>query len=125
MNKKSPPRKTKLREYREELFKKITWVIFIVECKDGTYYGGMARDLRKELIFINDFRKGFYFYNHPERVPVKLLYQENCPFKEANAKFKYLRTMNRRLKTKLITTNKWPYGGAWKEFAEKNPEYLK
>lgn len=125
MAEKRPHRMTKLGEYRARLYKKITWVIYIVECADGTYYGGMVQDLEEQLHFINNDRKGFYFNTHPERVPVMLRYEENIPFKEAHAKFKYLRKMNKRLKKKLIETKRWPYGGTWKVFAENNPHYLK
>lgn len=121
---KIPRRFTKLGEYRAKLYKKITWIIYLVECQDGTYFGGMTKNLAKDIHLINNYRKGKYFSCNPERVPVKLIYKEHVPFKEANAKFTYLKKMNHRLREKLVTTNRWPYGGAWKEFAEKNPRYL-
>jgi len=121
----NPFKKNRMKEYREELYKKITWTIFIVRCADGTYFGGMDRNLKRRLTLINVFRKGYYFSTHPERLPVELMYKERVPFREANAKFIYLKEMNQRLKLKLIRTKVWPYGGAWKEFIEKNPQYLK
>lgn len=124
MNIKSSSIKSPSRVYRDDYYKKITWTIFIVKCADGTYFGGLTQNLEEELIFINDFRRGYYFNTHPERVPVKLQYEEHVPFREATAKSQYLKKMNRRLKKKLIATHEWPYGGAWKEFAEKNPQYL-
>ena len=121
-----PRRLTKLEEYRANLYKKITWVIFIVRCKDGTYYGGMTRNLKKELLLINVFRKGFYFNTHPERVPVELMYKERAPFKEANAKYTYLRDdMNQRLKKKLIATKVWPYGGGLENICRKEPSLFR
>ena len=125
MDEKRPRRMTKLEEYRTRLYKRITWVIYIVECADGTYYGGMTQNLEKQLLLINNNREGFYFSTHPERVPVTLRYEENIPFKEAHAKFKYLKEMSRRLRKKLIETKRWPFGGAWREFAINNPHYLK
>ena len=99
--------------------KNIGWTVFIVECADTTYYTGIARDMKKALVEINVFRKGRYFCNHPERVPVSIIYREDhVPFREAYAKLSYMRKMNRRQKKKLINTNQWPVGGAWKEFVE-------
>ncbi len=124
MSEKSPFKKTRLEEYREKLYKKITWIIYIVRCADDTYFGGMTRNLKEDLELINVHRRGKYFSKNPERLPVELVYHEYVPFKEAMAKFNYLKKMNKRLKLKLIRTKVWPYGGAWKEFAENNPEYL-
>jgi len=114
-----------LREYKKALLKKLGWSIFIVECVDGSYVGGMTRNMKKELIYINVFRKGTHFCNHPERVPVKVVYQEtSVPWKEAIAKYHYLREMTKRLRKKLIDTKKWPYGGTWRKFLEDNPGYV-
>lgn len=95
----------------------IGWTLFIVECADKTYYTGMTRDLNKALIEINILREGIYFNKHPERIPVEVVFAEkNVPFKEAYAKYQYLREMNRYLREKLIRTKKWPFGGPWKEY---------
>jgi len=95
------------------------WVVFIVQCKDGTYFSGFGRFLDEKLDKINQ-RKGYYFSTHPERFPVKVVYtEERLPFREAFAKYQYLRKMERIAKEKLITTKKWPIGGAWREFLRK------
>jgi len=78
-----------------------------MECVDGTYYGGMTRDLEKETAEINVIKSG-YFFRHPEKAPVKVVFKDlNLPFREAFAKKCYLMDMNRRQRKKLIDTKKW------------------
>jgi hypothetical protein len=78
----------------------------------------MCRDLGRELVEKYG-RKGVWFSLHPERLPIKIMFSEgHLHIKEAMAKFLYAREMNRMLKTKLIKTKKWPYGGSWRIFEE-------
>ena len=94
------------------------WTVYIMECADKTWHVGYCRDLARELMKKYS-RKGLWFNQHPERLPVKLLFTEKrLPFREAFAKYLYAREMNRKLKTKLISTKKWPYGGSWRIFEE-------
>jgi putative endonuclease len=87
--------------------KNIGWTVFIAECSDGTYYGGWTRDIVKELAEINVLKKG-YFIRHPERTPVKVVFEDNnLPFREAFSKYSYLMEMNRRVRKSLIETKKW------------------
>jgi putative endonuclease len=98
----------------------VEWTIYILECADGTYSVGFCRDLRVRLKEIAAGEGSQYFLNRPDRLPVKLLYEEpGLPFREAYAKFRYLRTMPRRLKEKLIYKKKWPLGGELKEFLKR------
>ena len=61
-----------------------------------------------------------YVWRWPERIPVKLVFNEQISdFREAYAKTRYLRQMNRKLRKKLIETKKWPLGGPWKEYIKK------
>lgn len=101
-----------------------SWIIVIVECADGTYYSNMCQDIRKQLWEIQN-RQGVYFSKHPERLPVTVVFkEENLPFKEAYAKLKYLRGMNRSIKERMVKTQKWPAGKAIYEFfrEEQNNE---
>ena len=126
MHVKNPFRDKSIKAYKNSLLKRIGWTLFIVECADKTYSVGFTRDLNKELAYINLFRRGRHFCNHPERVPVKVVWKEtSVPWREAKAKYSYLVEMNRKLKKKLIYTKKWPYGGPWKKFKEENPDYFK
>jgi len=82
----------------------------------------MARDMKRELYELNVARKGVYFYDHPERTPVSVVFQERVPFREAYAKLCYLRNMNKCYKKTLIATKKWPIGGALRKFIESGHE---
>jgi predicted GIY-YIG superfamily endonuclease len=97
------------------------WSLYILECADGLYFTGMARNLVKEGLTSIDIPSNVFFEGHPERFPLKLVFQENnVPFKEALAKFRYMRKMNRKLKKKLIETKRWPMGGEWLAFLLEN-----
>jgi predicted GIY-YIG superfamily endonuclease len=98
-----------LKAYR---LRNIGWSVYIVECKNKVYYAGMARNIKKELAQINVLKKGRYFNKqHPERVPVTVVFEEkNLPFREAYAKFSYLKGLNRVQREKLIRTKKWNSG---------------
>jgi len=96
--------------------KKFGWYLFIFECADGTYYSGFCQDVDRKEREINS-GVGIYFSKHPERLPVKLVFEDQClVFQEAYAKSRYLKEMNRKLKKKLILDKKWPVGGAWEKF---------
>lgn len=98
------------------------WLVFIVECADGTFYTDMDIDIRRKLYKINNM-EGIYFSKHPERLPVKVVFkEEGLSFKEAYTKFQYLRSMNRKLKKKLIETKKWPAGKIIWEYLKNNEE---
>jgi predicted GIY-YIG superfamily endonuclease len=86
----------------------IGWSIYLVECADKSYFAGMTRNMKKELNKINVLREGKYFNKHPERIPVTIVFEDkNLPFREAYAKYCYLKDMNRRQRTKLIKLKKW------------------
>jgi predicted GIY-YIG superfamily endonuclease len=97
----------------------VGWTVFFLECMDKTLYAGMTRNLEKELIEIRIFRKGVYFGKHPDRLPVTVVFKEmNLTFKEAHAKLKFMRKMNKTMKNRLIETKKWPIGGSLKKLIE-------
>jgi len=97
----------------------IGWTIFFLKCADETLYAAMTRNLKKELIEIRMFRKGIYFGKRPDRFPVVVVFkEENLTFKEAYAKLKFMRKMNKNMKNRLVETKKWPIGGSLKEFIE-------
>lgn len=45
--------------------------VYVVECKDGSYYTGVTADLEKR---INEHNSGFYKGYTSSRLPVKLVY---------------------------------------------------
>ena len=91
----------------KDRIKRMGWTVYLVECIDGTYHGGMARDLEKEMVEINVIKSG-WFFRHQDKTPVKVVFQDpNLPFREAFAKKCYLIDMNRRQRRKLIQSQKW------------------
>ncbi len=88
------------------------YTVFIVQCADGSYFSGMCRELKSRLNEINkEMKGGSYFTAHPERLPVKPVFSENnLIFKEAYFKTRYLRTLTRRYRERLIKTGRWPLG---------------
>lgn len=100
--------------------------VYIMEGADGSYYTGICSspDIEKELekateAKIKHFRK-------PGRIPAKIIFkEEHLHFKEAYLKFKYLRTMKRSSRKKLIDTKKWPAGKMLEPLIlEKMQKYL-
>jgi predicted GIY-YIG superfamily endonuclease len=110
---------------KKAILKRVGWTIYILECADKTYYAGMVRSFRMQNVLDNIGKlKGIYFSKNPERLPVKIVYEEyGLPFREALAKSDYLKLMNRRQRTKLIMTNKWHIGGPWREYLENKGRY--
>lgn len=47
------------------------YFVYIVECKDGSYYSGVTSGLEKR---INEHNLGFYKEYTSSRLPVKLVY---------------------------------------------------
>ena len=100
-------------ERRDILLKGVGWTIFIASCSDGSFYSGMTRNIRKELIELNKLKKGSYIASRPELLPLKVIYkEEHLPFREAFAKHCYLRDCNRTAKLNVIKNKEicctWP-----------------
>jgi len=90
------------------IFKKMGWCVYIMECADKSYYIGMARDVNKELKFLNEVHPDKHLNPIYGRLPLKIIYAEkNRPFREAFAKYSYLKTLNRVQRQKIIDTGKW------------------
>ena len=51
------------------------WAVYILKCKDGTFYTGIAKDVEKRLQAHNDGKGAKYTRT---RRPVSLLYRESC-----------------------------------------------
>lgn len=84
-------------------------IVYILECADGSYFTGMCSKLEEGLKRLAGGK--VRHFKNPERFPVTVVFkEEHLPFLEAFLKFKYLRSMNRLLRKKLIDTKKWPAG---------------
>jgi len=94
----------------------IGWTVYLVRCADGSYYGNLCKNMNRELANIK-LQKGIYFSRHPERLPVEIVFkEERLPFKEAYAKSKYLKEMNKKMRERMLRKKMWPIGGSWKKY---------
>ena len=90
--------------------KKIGWHVYMLECSDGTFFGGLAKYLDKSLERVG--KKSHHFTHHPEKLPFKLVFIESdLNFREAYAKFRYLMSMNRR--QRLLLLKKKRFNNSW------------
>ncbi|RJP27618.1 MAG: GIY-YIG nuclease family protein [Candidatus Omnitrophota bacterium] len=55
--------------------KKDKWCVYILECKDGSLYTGITKDLEKR---INQHNRGAGCRYTKYRFPVRMLYNESC-----------------------------------------------
>ncbi len=109
------------KEFRKILAIVSGWSIFILECADGSLFSGMARSVTREIATINTVKSGIYFSTHPDRLPVKLIYEEaHLCFPEAYVKFRYLRDMNKTMKKRLMRKKTWPIAGPYKAYFLEN-----
>lgn len=76
------------------------WVVYILECKDGTLYTGITDDLQRRLRAHNSGKGAKYTRG---RGPVKLRYQECCAGQgEALRRERQIKSLSRGDKWKLI-----------------------
>ncbi|MCP1102370.1 putative endonuclease [Aequitasia blattaphilus] len=74
--------------------------IYVLECKDGSYYTGWTTDVQKRLKAHQEGSGAKYTRG---RGPLKLVYQESFETKEEAMKREYeIKQMSRRDKEKLI-----------------------
>ena len=74
--------------------------IYIVECRDGTYYTGYTNDVKKRIIAHNEGKGAKYTRG---RRPVVLKYQESYQTKsEAMSREYNIKKLSREEKQKLI-----------------------
>ncbi|ORU00135.1 putative endonuclease [Anaerovibrio sp. JC8] len=77
---------------------------YILECADGTLYTGYTTDMEKRLACHNSGKGSKYTRG---RLPVKVVYLEECPDKEAAMSREWhIKKMSRDQKLQLIEENK-------------------
>lgn len=77
--------------------------VYIIECRDGTYYTGYTNDIKKRIKAHNDGKGAKYTIG---RRPVKLRYQESYKTKGEALKREYLiKQLTRLEKQKLFSKN--------------------
>lgn len=83
--------------------KDTAYFVYILECSDGTYYTGIAKELQKRVGEHNGAEKGAKYTR--TRRPVALAYSKKCKDKGTALKREIeIKKLTRKEKTKLITT---------------------
>ncbi|MBI3999161.1 MAG: GIY-YIG nuclease family protein [Candidatus Omnitrophica bacterium] len=80
------------------------WFLYILECKGGSLYTGITKDLTRRLKMHNSGQASHYT---SARRPVKLLYQESCAGRvQALVRECEVKSFSRHEKEELILTKK-------------------
>jgi putative endonuclease len=80
------------------------WLVYILECSDGTYYTGITNDLDKRLAAHNEGNGAKYTR---VRRPVRLMVSFEATDRSAASKEEYrIKQLTRKEKEKLIKENK-------------------
>lgn len=78
------------------------WYIYVLECRDGSFYTGMTNNLEKRQETHNQGKASRYTR---ARLPVKLLYSETFRSRAAAQKRECeIKSLNRKEKEKLVYT---------------------
>ena len=79
------------------------YVVYLLECADGTLYTGVTTDMARRLTEHNEGAKGAKYTR--ARRPVKVVYQETCASRsEAQKREAALKSLPRTAKLALCTT---------------------
>lgn len=80
--------------------RELVYFVYILKCKDGTYYTGYTNDIEKRLRAHNEGKGAKYTRC---RVPVELLYSESYELKGSALKREYaIKKLTRKQKEALI-----------------------
>ncbi|MCK5196267.1 MAG: GIY-YIG nuclease family protein [Desulfobulbaceae bacterium] len=79
------------------------WYVYMVQCRDGSLYTGIAKDLEKRIKEHNSGSTGAKYTR--SRRPVHLVYQEKVPSRSAAAKREYDIKQMTTVKKKLLIGN--------------------
>ena len=76
------------------------WWVYIVECNDGTYYTGIALDIRARMAKHESGKGSKYIRS---RLPIRLLWQSECGTRALASKEEYrIKQLSKKDKRKLI-----------------------
>ena len=79
----------------------MSYIVYILECNDGTLYTGITKDMQKRLLEHNSSQKGAKYTK--ARRPVKLMYSEKSQDRSSASKREYvLKKLSRDEKLRLI-----------------------
>lgn len=82
------------------------WVVYMLECKDGSYYTGITNEIQRRIEEHNDSSPKSKAARYTRaRQPVKLIYTQNCENrKEASKREFAIKKLSRVQKEKIITS---------------------
>lgn len=76
------------------------WFLYVVKCKDTSLYTGITTDITRRLKEHNSKKGAFYVKN---KLPVKLVYQEDMPNQSAARKREVeIKRLTRKEKLELV-----------------------
>jgi len=83
------------------------WVVYMLECYDGTYYTGITNDLERRITEHNDSSPKSKAARYTRaRQPVQIIYSEKCENrKEASKREFAIKKLSRSQKEKLILSS--------------------
>jgi predicted GIY-YIG superfamily endonuclease len=82
------------------------WCLYLVKCADGTLYTGITNDLRRRIDQHNNGTASRYTRS---RLPVALVYREECRDKSGALKKEYrVKSLSRRAKEEYISRKSRP-----------------
>ena len=80
------------------------WFLYIIQCRNGELYVGIAKDVEKRVKEHNTTRKCRYTRF---RKPVRLIYSEHCDdYAQARKRERAVKKFSRKKKFALIETSK-------------------
>lgn len=89
---------------KERRGRKETWFIYVLRCKDDTFYTGVTKDIDRRLKMHNNGKASRYTRT---RRPVALIYQEKARGRaKALVRECAIKAMSRKIKEKLIKGKK-------------------
>lgn len=81
----------------------VSWVVYMLRCKDGSLYTGSTNHLEKRVHAHNHLKSAAKYTR--ARRPVELVYKENCAtLAEARSREAALKRLTREEKLTLITS---------------------
>lgn len=84
----------------------VAWYVYVLECADGSFYTGIAKDVHARLKQHNGGKGAAYTRSHG---PVKLIYQETCADRSAALIREWeVKRLGRKGKEKLVAAARKP-----------------
>jgi len=84
----------------QKIIRRSRYWVYMVRCKDGTYYTGYTKDLENRIALHNSGKGAKYVKG---KLPVKLVYaKEYCYYKSALNEERRIKTLKRQQKSELV-----------------------